>query len=216
MYDLKKVYPPSFFRKREWLIGRSREISKRLSEMFHPKSVVDVGTGIGDMIVAFRELGIRATGIEGTDACEEHLMCNPADMVYHDIRTPLMDAQFHGLGICIEVAEHIDEPCIDIFIENLAHLASLWFISISSAKGPYHYTVKPSEWWIDKFKEHGFEYDGALVDEFRRLSGVDFGDDWHNRRSNIRMVLDNLYFFKDIERSRIVSIGGPTDWSREA
>lgn len=196
MHDLDKVYPDQFFAKgRKHLIGRSREISKRLVEILSPfETVIDVGTGIGDMVKAFTEIGIDATGIEGTRNCEKHLLCDPDDVVIHDMREVLVSVPFHDLGMCIEVCEHIEEQYTDVFIQNLAELASQWFVTISSQRGHTHYNVKPRKWWVKKFEEHGFYYDEGFIETFRRHCGEPHGG-WHNRKGNLKMILDNLYFF---------------------
>ncbi len=204
MLDLEQVYNEKFFTGRQWLMGRSREITRHLDVMYGtPLYTLDVGAGIADFTAAWLELGVAAYALEGSEQCVPELMV-PRDLVHFaDLRflldLPLLWPQKFDLITCWEVAEHIEEPYVPIFIQNLARFITEGgnlAMSICTTKGRYHYTVRPLEWWIEQFAKEGFEPTGD-EELFRDLAGRPYLDKggWEARRSNIRMLGDNMIYF---------------------
>src|SRR6185436_5585705 len=84
-----------------------------LVELIHPKSVVDVGCGVGSWLSVFREFGIEnVLGVDGGEEVEL-LEIPPECFVTHDLTTPIvLDREFE-LVVSLEVAEHLPPESSD-------------------------------------------------------------------------------------------------------
>lgn len=208
MQDLDRLYPETFYAKRAWLRGRSRDIVRISIEMFNPEHTIDIGCGAGDLTDVFLTNEIDAYGLEGTDNCIPELLFPSERLLVADLRKPIINIKdyFHlkrsdhtphvfnyrfDLLTCLEVAEHIEAERVEQFIKNLAGFSDRWLMSINPNKGRYHYTVKPFHWWAQKIESlTDVRYREDITYEFRKRL------DWLNRESNIRMILDNLLYFE--------------------
>lgn len=201
MQDLDKLYPESFYAKRAWLKGRSRDIVRVSIELFDPKDTIDLGCGAGDLTKEFLAKDIDAYGLEGTDNFRRELLCPQGRAFVADLRKPIntlltdtgdqIKPRKYDLLTCLEVGEHIETERIEQFIKNLAIFSDRWLMSINPNPGKYHYTVKPFHWWAGKIESiANVRYREDVTYEFRKRL------DWLNRASNIRMILDNLLYFE--------------------
>lgn len=208
MLDLKKVYNEKFFTGREWLRGRSGEMIQHFALMYPGiEQTLDVGAAIGDFTAAWLKVDVDAYALEGSVSCVEKLVIPKERMIIADLRfpidLPLDTPQKYDLVTCWEVAEHIEEPYVPEFIANLERFMEddgNLAMSICTLAGRYHYTVKPLEWWFKQFKRVGLYHTGD-EELFRDSAGKRFIDQggWDARRSNIRMLGDNMVCFRKKE-----------------
>jgi SAM-dependent methyltransferase len=131
------------------------------------KTVLDVGCGFGYSTNWFDNEGLDAHGLEGSEKIVETAMSASVDV--HDFRTgkPGFLRDSYDLGWCSEFLEHVKkeyEPCY------MAALVRCKYLLISAALpgfgGHHHVNERPSEHWIERFRDHGFEF---LQDETNRL-----------------------------------------------
>jgi hypothetical protein len=205
MLDLDKVYSEKFFKGRQWLMGRSREMTKHLAFMYDtPQPTLDVGAGIADFSAAWLELDVDAYALEGTENCVDDLMIPYDRLIIADLRFPVeipIDMpQKYELVTSFEVAEHIEEAYVPQFIANLHSFTDsegIVAMSICTKKGRYHYTVQELPWWLSHFKAGGFRHTGD-EELFRELAGRPYIDKggWDHRAGNLRMLGDNMVIFQ--------------------
>lgn len=161
-------------------------------QLYQPKTVIDVGCGIGDFVSWLLRNNIDAFGIEGSNNVERHLAI-PVDHVFiRDLRDPLDITDRYDVAMCIEVAEHIEEEFADQFVLNLCQLSDILVMTIAGPgqEGHGHYNLQEKAYWIEKFNSQGYfrhEYDEGSI---RYPWGPNPSHRW------IRAIDNNLIIFK--------------------
>lgn len=205
MLDLDKVYNEKFFTGREWLKGRSAEMVRHFHFMYEPETTLDAGAAIADFTKAWDQFpDVEAYALEGSESCLSKIVIPRERMLIADLRfpihLPLEWPQKYDLVTCWEVAEHIDFFGVPEFCRNLSNFLEddgILAMSICTLPGRYHCTVKPLEWWDEQFKSVGLHHLGH-EELFRDLAGRAHGG-WDARRSNIRMLGDNMRVYNKEE-----------------
>ena len=138
---------------------------------------LDLGTGAAGLVFEFAANGVLAVGIDGSDFCRRNRIgywpLLPHNLLTCDITKPFSFSAVHesntakfDLITMWEVLEHLHEhdlPELFRTIEsNLSEqgffVGSVSLVEYSDANGsPYHVTLKPREWWNEKFASHGLE-----------------------------------------------------------
>lgn len=125
-----------------------------------PKSVVDVGCGLGTWLKVCNELGIeKIHGFEGHHLDVSKLVIAPENISLHDLEKPIEVDKKFDLVISLEVAEHLDFNSSDIFVKSLTELGDvvLFSAAIKGQGGQNHINEQDPNFWRLKFKE--YEYD---------------------------------------------------------
>ena len=139
-----------------------KEIVPIIVEMFHPKSVIDFGCGIGTFIHEFSNAGVpKLTGVDGEWVNKELLSkyMKKEQFITHNLETPFISNYRYDVAICLEVAEHIDEKYADIFVNSLVGMSDIIIFSaaIPLQGGQGHINEQWPEYWQEKFAKHGYD-----------------------------------------------------------
>ncbi|MBS1731254.1 MAG: class I SAM-dependent methyltransferase [Bacteroidetes bacterium] len=149
-------------------LSSAQEIVPVIIQMFHPKSIVDVGCGLGAFLSVFKENGVKEIlGIDGKWVDQSRLCIDPSQFEIKNIDEPFaLDKKF-DVAICLEVAEHIAETHADIFLNNLSALSDILIFSaaLKNQGGQNHINEQPFSYWQEKLKKLGF----IFYDPFREL-----------------------------------------------
>lgn len=211
MIPLEETYSGRFFRTRHKLAWRAEPMCKVINDIFHPKSLVDVGCAIGDLVKGFVDLGIDAYGIEGSEEVKPYLVHidskNPQlieefnEMVLRilieDLRKPFKLGLFGDLKFdlvtCIEVAEHVEPEYADIFMDNITGMSNKILMSYAGPGqlGHSHVNCQPENYWVAKFHDRGFIWDVGLVK--RVLKGL---EPWRHKDGIKALFKHNLVYFE--------------------
>lgn len=144
----------------------ARAIVPLVIELLHPKTVVDVGCGLGTWLEIFRNHGIdEIYGIDGAYVSGMPLRIPAERLIVHDLATPIkLDRQF-DLVVCLEVAEHLPPESADTFVASLTRLGSvvLFSAAVPFQGGQHHLNEQWPEYWAGKFRK----WDYQLYDPFR-------------------------------------------------
>lgn len=131
------------------------------SKYYNPKSVVDVGCGIGAWLKVWQNKGIKK--IKGYDlyADKEKLLIPVKDFenINLDNETETIKVkEKYDLAMCVETAEHINPKASDNLVNLLSSLSDviLFSAAIPYQLGHYHYNCRPLQFWVDKFSAKGF------------------------------------------------------------
>jgi len=172
MVPLEKTYSGRFFRNRHKLSWRAPHICGVINDIFHPKSVIDVGCAIGDLVKGFWDLNMVAHGIEGSEEVEPYLISEVKNKIMlRDLRKPIelkvCKSLKYDLVTCFEVAEHIEEEYADQFINNITNLSNKILMSFAEPgqKGHSHVNCQPFNYWDNKFFKKGYYYKQEIVDK---------------------------------------------------
>lgn len=170
MEDLNYIYKSGFFSRRHKLSWRVPYVCNAVIDVLNPKSIVDVGCGIGDYVDGFLVRGINAYGIEGSENCLPYLEAPKDRITIDDIRNRLNGAfGWYYLVLCLEVLEHIEEEYADIIVYNFSNMSDRILTSAAppGQGGHYHVNCQPQSYWIEKFVKYGYKYDESVVKRIR-------------------------------------------------
>ena len=128
-------------------------------ELAKPKSVVDVGCGVGTWLAAFAGHGITDVyGIDGDYVERNRLQISENRFRAHDLSAPIrLDRRF-DLVLCLEVAEHLAEEHAATLIDSLVNLGPvvLFSAAIPYQGGTHHVNEQWPEYLARHFAAKGY------------------------------------------------------------
>lgn len=137
----------------------AKEIVPLVLELLQPKSVVDVGCGVGTWLSVFNEGGIEdILGIDGDWVDKKMLQISEERFLSFDLRKPLdIDRQF-DLVLSLEVAEHLQSKYAGTFIDSLTRLGPciLFSAAIPFQGGTNHVNEQWPDYWVKFFQDKGY------------------------------------------------------------
>jgi SAM-dependent methyltransferase len=154
-------YDFGFFRAlRTGSLASARVIVPIVLDLLGPKSVVDVGCGIGTWLSVFQEFGVSdVVGVDGDYVDRDQLLIEPARFFPHDLEKPLRLERSFDLAISLEVAEHLAPEAAATFVESLVRLAPavLFSAAIPEQGGAGHLNEQWPGYWATLFAHHGYQ-----------------------------------------------------------
>lgn len=148
-------------------------IAESIVEVFAPKSAVDVGCGIGLLLIELKRRGVACSGLEYSSAALNICAQNGLEVTKFDLRHDILPKDLKAdVVISTEVAEHLAEDYADRFVDILCAIADDVVITAAEPAVTYigdhtHVNEQPKEYWIDKFTDKGFKYNENISTQFR-------------------------------------------------
>jgi hypothetical protein len=137
----------------------AKSILEMVWKYYKPKSVVDVGCGLGDWLKVASELGVvDYLGLEGDWLVPDQVVI-PWDHIQKcDLKNPFTIGRTFDLAMSLEVAEHLPGASAQTFIESLTQLAPvvLFSAAIPKQKGTNHLNEQWPAYWAKLFHQNGF------------------------------------------------------------
>jgi len=167
----------------------AEEIVPQIIKFFNPKSVVDVGCGIGTWLNVCKSFGINdILGIEGHHLDTNLLMIGKDDIFFWDLEKEFLINRKFDIALCLEVAEHISSGASARFIKSLANLSDVIIFSaaIPGQGGQGHINEQWMDYWQTEFQKNNFEFYDLLRPLFWNNEKVDW---WY--RQNIIVAIRN-------------------------
>ncbi|MEI9914287.1 MAG: methyltransferase domain-containing protein [Candidatus Saccharibacteria bacterium] len=156
-----------------------------LSNLLHPKSVLDVGGGIGEWLQVWQKYGVEDfLDVDGKYISTSQLLIPKSKFLAHDLTRPLKLGRKFDLVMSLEVAEHLDNKVAEIFVESLTRHADTIFFSaaIPGQGGTHHVNEQWPSYWAKKFIIHGYQCFDVIRPLVWNLDIVDF---WYRQNSLI-------------------------------
>ncbi|AOW08137.1 methyltransferase domain-containing protein [Flavobacterium gilvum] len=180
----------------------ANEVVPYIIQLLEPKSVVDVGCGIGTWLKIFEDNGIvNILGIDGDYVDKSLLKIDKNKFVDFDLEKIYKSEIKFDLAISLEVAEHLGIESANIFIKTLTDLSDTIIFSAAIPKqgGQNHINEQEPKYWIEKFENEGFElfdvlrpvfWDNQKVDSWYRQNMLLF-----TKRKDLKVKLGSLESF---------------------
>lgn len=170
-----KPYNNNFYQSlEEGSLRSAEEIVPLIMKLIKPKSVIDVGCGIGTWLSVFKKLGVEdIQGVDGDWVPREMLKISEEQFLNFDMTKPLRLGRQFDLVMSIEVAEHLPERHAKQFVDSLTGLGPVVLFSAAIPKqgGAEHQNEQWPDYWVNLFIEKGYD----VVDCIRKHI-------WNNKR----------------------------------
>ena len=144
---------------------------KHIIDTFNVKSVLDVGCGMGYAMQEFMKYCDEVVGIDGSSYA---LMNSPVkeNIFQHDYTIGELETEDrYDLCWCCEFVEHVGEQYVDNFLSTFAFCNYVAMThAVPGQRGHHHVNCQPKEYWIEKLKEYGFEYDEEFTNELKEIA----------------------------------------------
>jgi hypothetical protein len=149
----------------------------------NPKTVVDVGCGVGTWLAVAEQLGASTTaGVEGKWVVDNKLASPSIAMTYADLEEGLPALGRYDLAMCMEVAEHLTPGRGQSLVEDLCRLSDnvLFSAAIPWQGGVGHLNEQPQSYWAALFAENGYGACDVIRPAVWRDGRVDY---WYRQNS---------------------------------
>jgi SAM-dependent methyltransferase len=156
-------------------------------DYLNPKSVLDVGCGLGTWLSVVEKLGVNDfQGVEGHYISQNELFIPKEKLIIHDLSTPLNLERKFDLVVSLEVAEHLPESSAKIFVTSLVQHGKviLFSAAIPRQGGQKHLNEQWPKYWMELFSEYGFLFYDVLRPQLWEDDRIEY---WY--RQNIFLVM---------------------------
>lgn len=187
--------------------GAAEQVLPVLFSIFKPKSILDVGCGLGNWIEVAKKMGVEeVVGVDGSYVNRTLLKIDDKEFIEKDLAKPFDLNKNFDLAICLEVAEHLPETSADTLIQSIVAHADVVIFSaaIPGQGGQNHINEQWPTYWQELFQK----YDYDMIDYFRpkiwNNTKIEF---WY--RQNMFLVVKKGHFLSDQGSKEIVSLVQP-------
>lgn len=155
-----------------------KEIVPEIIKIFNPKSVIDVGCGLGTFLFYFKKEGVNdILGVDGkwVDKKKLYQYIEKEEFMERDLENEFRLERTYDVVLSLEVAEHLSPKTSITFIRNLVSLGNIIIFSaaIPFQGGQNHLNEQWLTYWEALFRNEGF----VLHDILRPMF-------WHNKNIN--------------------------------
>jgi SAM-dependent methyltransferase len=143
----------------EGAVRSAEKVVPIVIEWLRPRSVVDVGCGLGAWLSVFREHGVeRTVGLDGAWVDLSRLKIPPTTFRVVDLAAPPVLDESFDLVVSLEVAEHLPPESADSFVAFLTQLGSviLFSAAVPGQGGTRHRNEQWPEYWTRLFAARGY------------------------------------------------------------
>ncbi|HEY8241238.1 MAG TPA: methyltransferase domain-containing protein [Kiritimatiellia bacterium] len=184
------AYDRAFFeQQREGSLRSARVVAPIIIDLVKPRSVVDVGCGVGTWLSAFIEAGVKdVLGLDGAYARESGLVIPDGCFQAADLAAPLQVGRRFDLAVSVEVGEHLPRAAAGTLVDSLTRLAPVVVFSaaVPFQGGTDHVNEQWPDFWAALFRARGYVavdalrpriWQDAAVEVFYRQNLLVFADE---------------------------------------
>ena len=178
----------------------AKDIIPIIFEFILPKSVIDVGCGVGTWLSVFQAHGVEDVwGIDGDYVDKNAIEIPKERFLTFDLKNPFRLNRQFDLVVSLEVGEHLPNECAETFVDSLTKLAPviLFSAAIPFQGGTQHVNEQWQDYWVKHFQNKGY----VAIDCIRNRI-------WGNKRVEIWYAQNILIFAKreylELEKSALL------------
>ena len=187
--------------------GAAEQVLPVLFSIFKPKSILDVGCGLGNWIEVAKKMGVEeVVGVDGSYVNRTLLKIDDKEFIEKDLAKPFDLNKNFDLAICLEVAEHLPETSADTLIQSIVTHADVVIFSaaIPGQGGQNHINEQWPTYWQELFQK----YDYDMIDYFRpKIWNNTKIERWY--RQNMFLVVKKGHALSNQGSKEIVSLVHP-------
>jgi SAM-dependent methyltransferase len=212
-------YSFEFYQKNEIDAQKSAQvIAPIIFDLIKPKSVIDIGCGLGAWLTEFKKNGAEEIlGIDGDDVNKDWLSIPQVCFKNIDISQSFELNRKFDLLLCLEVAEHLSAEFSCILIDNITAISNviLFSAAIPRQDGVNHLNEQWQSYWADIFYQKGFIPLDIIRPKIWNNENVCF---WYRQNIFLYVHKDNLTNYSILtennehSQSIIFDIIHPTLW----
>jgi SAM-dependent methyltransferase len=175
-------YTPTYY---DFLEDSSRAsaaaVVPMVSAWVHPRSVIDLGCGLGMWLSVWRAEGCEVLGVDGSWVDRDRLAIPPDCFVSHDLSQPYHPSRRYDLAMSVEAAEHIPPEGAAPLVDALTAASDVVLFSASAPNqgGRGHVNCQWPQYWADLFAARDF----VVIDALRSLIWEDARIAWWYRQN---------------------------------
>jgi len=167
-----KIYDQIFFNNTLKLESPSaKAFVSIIIKYFQPKSVIDIGCGIGIYLAEMEKNNIKILGYDGSPAAIKGSLVGKKIKLY-DLCKPLKLKLKFDLCLCLEVAEHLEKKYAKTLVNSLSELSNIIiFTAATPGQGPKsigHINEQPHKYWQKLFEQKNFKLNKKLTEKIRQ------------------------------------------------
>ena len=155
--------------------------------------VIDVGCGTGALLEALRERGCHVRGLERSDAALQYCRARRLEVEQFDLQRDVYNGSDRfDAAVSLEVAEHLPAAAADRYVDLLTRLSDVVVFTAAppGQGGTHHVNEQPRSYWIEKFRERGYEYASERSERWRHA--------WKTGGDVERWYHENLMIFQRV------------------
>jgi SAM-dependent methyltransferase len=179
----------------------SSQIVPFVMELINPKSVVDVGCGLGAWLSIFKKFGVEEIlGIDDSLVDVNELNIKQEYFLYHNILEPLKFKRKFDLVVSLEVAEHLPVESAENFVDTLVSLgnAILFSAAVPYQPGTKHINCQWPNYWAKIFGENGYVVFDCFRMKFWQNKYVPW---WYSQNMFLFVKQDCLHNYPFLEKN---------------
>lgn len=139
-------------------------------ELYRPRSVLDLGCGVGRTLDYLMDRGVDAVGVEGSRLAIARARRAERIVRFDLARSYLAPRRFDVLW-CFELVEHVHPRYVDNLMKTLTTNAPVVVMSAAQPGqgGAGHFNEQLPEYWIERFARRSFTLHEEHTRRFRSL-----------------------------------------------
>jgi len=168
--------------------------------LLNPKSVVDVGCGVGTWLSVFKKMGVdEILGLDGKWVDQEMLRIPSLNFCACDLAVPQYFNRTFDLAMSVEVAEHLPESAASILVKTLTSLSNvvLFAAAVPGQAGLNHINCQWPEYWAKLFEENGYIPVDVIRSKIWNEDGVEY---WYCQNIILYIDAEHIHTLPELKK----------------
>lgn len=136
------------------------------------RSVLDVGCGEGHCMAFFSRYGCKVKGVDGSLIARKSSMLPECHDVHDFVDGPYTPSSSYDLVWCCEFVEHVEERYASNVLDTFKYAKKFIMLThaVPGQPGWHHVNCRPTEYWIGKLEQTGYDYHASLTECAKRVA----------------------------------------------